>query len=77
MLGGFVWLINLVPPKVWKINDLDENEKTNVSVSLDNPSEEKWWEFVDLQKLILANNSIMEIPKDVGNLMSLQTLDVI
>ncbi|CAG7816881.1 unnamed protein product [Allacma fusca] len=67
--------LTTVPPKVWRINDLDENEKSSVSVSLDNPSEEKWWEFVDLQKLILANNSIMEIPSDLGNLISLQTFD--
>jgi len=46
-------------------------------MSLDHPSEEKWWEFVDLQKLIVANNFITEIPGDIGRLTSLQTLDVI
>jgi Leucine-rich repeat (LRR) protein len=67
---------NLVPLKVWRINELDENEKMTVSVSLDDPSEEKWWEFVDLQKLIVANNCITDVPCDVSNLVSLQTFDV-
>jgi len=65
-----------VPLKVWRMNELDENERSTVSVSLDDPSEEKWWEFVDLQKLIVANNYITDVPCDVSNLSSLQTFDV-
>jgi Leucine-rich repeat (LRR) protein len=65
-----------VPLKVWRINELDENEKSAVSMSLDDTSEDKWWEFVELQKLIVANNYIKDIPCDVSNLLSLQTLDV-
>jgi Leucine-rich repeat (LRR) protein len=69
-------LIN-VPMKVWRINELDENERSSVSVSLDdNNSDEKWWEFVDLQKLIIANNYIKDVPCDISNLHSLQTFDV-
>lgn len=67
---------SVVPPKVWTINELDENEKSSVSVSLDEPSQDKWWEFVDLNKLIIANNYITEIPDDIGHLISLQTFDV-
>jgi hypothetical protein len=43
---------------------------------LDNSSEEKWWEFVDLTKLIVANNFLTEIPSDIQRLPSLQVLDV-
>ncbi|CAL8130660.1 unnamed protein product [Orchesella dallaii] len=64
-----------VPPKVWIINELDENEKSNVSVALDAPSPDKWWEFADLNKLIIANNYISEIPDDIVNLVSLQFFD--
>jgi hypothetical protein len=52
--------------KVWRINELDENERSTVSVALDDNTEDKWWEFVDLQKLIIANNCIKNIPCDIG-----------
>lgn len=65
-----------MPSKVWTINELDENEKSAVSVSLDAPSPDKWWEFVDLNKLIVANNYITEIPDAIVNLVSLQVFDV-
>jgi len=55
---------------------LDDKEKKTVTVSLDDNADDKWWDFVELQKLILANNSITEIPSDIHNLLSLQTFDV-
>ncbi|KAB5534638.1 hypothetical protein DKX38_017724 [Salix brachista] len=37
---------------------------------------EKWWENVELQKLILAHNSIESIKKDLQNLSQLTVLNV-
>ncbi|GLJ46363.1 hypothetical protein SUGI_0977260 [Cryptomeria japonica] len=37
---------------------------------------EKWWEAVELQKLILAHNSIQTISEDLGNLSFLTVLNV-
>ena len=38
--------------------------------------EYRWWQQTELQKLIMASNSIKVIPKDIKNLLSLHTLDV-
>lgn len=77
-------IIFLVPLKVWRINELDEGERSNTTVNyaLDegwkdgDKNDDKWWEFVDLQKLILANNMLTIIPPDVAELQALSTLDV-
>ena len=42
----------------------------------ENTEEYRWWQQVELQKLILASNKIKIIPRDVKNLQSLVTLDV-
>ncbi|XP_032221201.2 leucine-rich repeat-containing protein 40 isoform X1 [Nematostella vectensis] len=61
-----------VPEKVWRINlDVPEEAK---SVSLD--CEDRWWDQVDLTKLILASNSLTEISGDVFNLPALVLLDI-
>ena len=38
--------------------------------------EERWWDQVDLTKLILASNCIREIPEDLAKFGALQVLDV-
>ncbi len=43
----------------------------------DNNDEYRWWQQTELQKLILASNKIKVVPKDIKNLQSLVTLDVI
>eukprot|EP00897_Mesotaenium_endlicherianum_P002808 jgi/Mesen1/2555/ME000162S01679 len=37
---------------------------------------EKWWEVVDLQKLVMSHNSLQAIPEDLGTLVALTSLDV-
>lgn len=62
---------------MWNLNEIQVDEKDALSVSLDSSSDQRWWEFQELQKLVIANNSIKEIPSDVERLTSLQILDVI
>lgn len=38
--------------------------------------ENRWWEQVELQKLILASNKLKNVPKMLKNLQTLVTLDV-
>ena len=63
----------LVPSSVWRIN-IDVPEEAR-NVSLDN-TEDRWWDQVDLNKLILASNRIKEISDDLRNLPALTVLDV-
>ena len=61
-----------VPDKVWKINlDIPEEAK---NVSLAN-NDERWWDQVDLRKLILASNKLKEIPSGIKNLPALTVVD--
>jgi len=70
-----------VPSQVWHLNtqDIGISKSTLIENSSggSNPGNElKWWEQVDLNKLIMASNKIKIMPKDVQNLNSLVTLDV-
>ena len=62
-----------VPEKVWKINvDIPEEAK---NVSLASGESERWWDQVDLRKLILASNQLVEIPSLIKHLPALTLLD--
>ena len=63
----------VVPESVWRIN-LDVPEEAR-DVSLDN-SEDRWWEQVDLTKLILASNLLKQVSDDIKQLPALTVLDV-
>lgn len=66
-------LFVLVPSSVWRINiDTPEEGKT---VSMDD-ADNRWWEQVDLTKLILASNALDCLSEDVKFLPALVTLDV-
>ena len=59
---------------MWRINvDVPEEGK---SVSLDTGDGDRWWEQVDLKKLILASNKLKELSPDIKNLPALNVLDV-
>ena len=62
-----------VPVSVWRIN-LDAPEEGK-NVSLDN-AEDRWWDQVDLTKLIMASNLLTTIPDDIAQLSALVILDV-
>ena len=64
-------LVN-VPENVWRINlDVPEEAKSASIAETD----ERWWDQVDLKKLILASNQITEIPSDIQSLPALTVLD--
>lgn len=62
-----------VPSKVWKINTELPPETKNVSLD---SSDEKWWDQVDLTKLILASNKLISLSSEIVNLPALEFLDV-
>ena len=67
-----------VPNRVWRM-DLDKaNLKSSDLLSMDEDTDAdfKWWDQIDLSKLIVATNRIRAIPKEVGLLSALVTLDV-
>ena len=65
-----------IPGQIWNLNSQDIGVSKSVSLEAEE-NDFKWWDQVDLNKLILASNKIKSIPKDVRNLSSLVTLDVI
>ena len=65
--------MKVVPSSVWQINT-DPAATSEGSVSFG--QEDKWWDQVDLVKLILAANQIKEIPEDIRLLCALTVLDV-
>ena len=77
----FKLFINQVPNSVWFLNKLDtsmDKSKKDMNISMDNNDNEdsKWWNQVELTKLILASNKIKQIPTDIQQLDTLCTLDV-
>jgi len=63
-----------VPDKVWRVNlDVPPEAK---NVSLDCAEDDKWWEIVDLTKLILASNKLTEISPEIAQFPALAVLDV-
>ena len=62
-----------VPSKVWRINvDVPEEGKT---ASLE-ATDDRWWEQIDLSKLILASNKLTELSSEIQQLPALIVLDV-
>ena len=60
--------------QVWRINiDVPEEGK---NASIDTGDGDRWWEQVDLKKLILASNQIKELSSEIKNLPALNVLDV-
>ena len=63
-----------VPDSVWRINtDVPEEGK---NVSLDTSNDDRWWDQVDLSKLILASNTLTAISPQITQLPALSVLDV-
>ena len=63
-----------MPDKVWRVN-LDVPPEAR-NVSLDSTDDDKWWEIVDLTKLILASNKLTDISPEIANFPALVVLDV-
>ena len=58
---------------MWRINIDVPEEAKNISL---NNTEDRWWEQVDLTKLILASNTLTQLSEDISNLPALTVLDV-
>jgi len=68
-----------VPEKVWTIGEMTKEELTQSSggLSLDEvDTDDKWWDQVDMTKLILACNKISGISDKIEYLGALTVLDV-
>lgn len=62
-----------VPEKVWKVN-IDAASEARNEASFE--SDERWWDQVELTKLILASNKLTTLSSDISLLTSLVQLDV-
>lgn len=67
--------LNEIPKKVLRIN-IDKADDADDGQDGDDENKFKWWEQINLQKLIIASNKIKEIPKDIQYLDTLITFDV-
>ncbi|XP_066932764.1 leucine-rich repeat-containing protein 40-like [Clytia hemisphaerica] len=62
-----------VPDRVYRINiDVPDEAKSTSMADTD----ERWWDQVDLRKLILASNQLSEISGEIKNLPALNVLDI-
>jgi hypothetical protein len=65
-----------VPPKIFTLNEIDPNEYAkNTNVNFES-NDSKWWNQVEIKKLILAFNRITHIPRQIEQLSTLVVLDV-
>lgn len=62
-----------VPDSVWNINTEDPSKGSSLSMD---EVDDRWWEQVDLVKLILASNQLTEISSKISILGALVTLDL-
>ncbi|XP_018013507.1 leucine-rich repeat-containing protein 40, partial [Hyalella azteca] len=67
-----------VPAKVFRLQEVDSTEakQLTLNMSLDNSSDDRWWESVDLSKLYLNSNSLTVLPPDIRLLPCLTILDL-
>ncbi|XP_014470905.1 PREDICTED: leucine-rich repeat-containing protein 40-like [Dinoponera quadriceps] len=66
-----------VPDRVWRINELTEEELRNLHFELDyEHKEERWWEQEPLRVLDLSSNSLTTIDSRIRFLTELSTLDI-
>ena len=65
-----------LPLKVLRINIDKFEEEDEKHENKNDDSGFKWWQQIDLQKLIIASNKLKEIPKEIEFLDTLITFDV-
>ena len=68
--------LSVIPAKIWTLNDPDENDSKK-GLFMDKIDEDRWWDRIDLTKLILASNQISKLSPKIKNLaQSLNVLDL-
>ncbi|XP_040063471.1 leucine-rich repeat-containing protein 40 [Ixodes scapularis] len=65
-----------VPEIVWNINNLTEEERQGLSVSLDHCDGDRWWDQADLTKLYLSSNQLTVLSPDIERLQALNILEI-
>ncbi|XP_054720197.1 LOW QUALITY PROTEIN: leucine-rich repeat-containing protein 40-like [Uloborus diversus] len=68
--------ISEMPDVVWNLNKLSAEETKALSLSLESSEDDRWWDHVDLTKLIFASNSLKSISPEISNYPALNTLDL-
>ncbi|GIY59447.1 leucine-rich repeat-containing protein 40 [Caerostris darwini] len=68
--------ITEMPDIVWNITCLTAEESKELSISIDSNEDDKWWDYVDLTKLVLASNTLRSIPPNISNYKRLSILDL-
>ncbi|KAG8197757.1 hypothetical protein JTE90_006803 [Oedothorax gibbosus] len=68
--------ISEMPDLVWNVTSLTAEESKELSVSLDSSNEDKWWDYVELTKLVLASNVLKVISPSISNYKRLSALDL-
>ncbi|GBM38001.1 Leucine-rich repeat-containing protein 40 [Araneus ventricosus] len=65
-----------MPDIVWNITSLTAEETKELSVSIDSSEDDKWWDYVDLTKLVLASNTLRSVSPNISNYKRLNVLDL-
>lgn len=65
-----------VPDQVWNINNLTEEERRGLSLSLDQCDGDRWWDQAELTKLYLSANKLSSLSADIGKLQALTILEL-
>ncbi|CAN8003981.1 unnamed protein product [Ixodes hexagonus] len=65
-----------VPEIVWNINNLTEEERQGLSVSLDHCDGNRWWDQADLTKLYLSSNQLTTLSPNIEKLRALNILEI-
>ncbi|KAH7971047.1 hypothetical protein HPB49_018417 [Dermacentor silvarum] len=64
-----------VPDQVWNINNLTEEERRGLTLSLDQCDGDRWWDQADLTKLYLSANNLSSLSADIEKLQALTILE--
>lgn len=65
-----------VPDQLWNINNLTEDERRELSISLDECDGDRWWDQADLTKLYLSSNSLSRLSPDIEKFHALLILEL-
>lgn len=65
-----------VPDQVWNINNLTEEERRGLTLSLDQCDGDRWWDQADLTKLYLSANNLSSLSADIEKLQALTILEL-
>ncbi|GAB6032220.1 Leucine-rich repeat-containing protein 40 [Chamberlinius hualienensis] len=65
-----------VPDKVWRIHEIDDEERKTTTFSFNSSDNDRWWEQAELTVLDLSFNRLSEIHCDIQNLPNLQTVNL-